>query len=256
MALSRRKAAFQVSPTPAGDMSQVPPSTSRQVIQVSPKSAGNIVIVLPSTSRQVIQVQPKPAANISQVLPSISRQVIQVQPKSAGKKSRVQLESRISGKIQEALPSRSPRRLGNDPNARRLQILPSASSQMPQIETDSPGNILYRYPCPKGPMLKQNKMSQMLPGRSSQVAEEGASPSRQGVQVGPCQLLPSPNGSVLQDNPCPKGLLVQEFQQPGGKLVEIGSKSYFVVGGRSDWKRREEVREVKKFQKNPRNNFK
>ena len=101
-------------------------------------------------------------------------------------------------------------------------------------------------------------MSQMLPGRSSQVAEEGASPSRQGVQVGPCQLLPSPNGSVLQDNPChcPKDLLVQEFQQPGGKLVEIGSKSYFVVGGRSDWKRREEVREVKKFQKNPRNNFK
>ena len=97
-------------------------------------------------------------------------------------------------------------------------------------------------------------MSQMLPGRSSQVAEDGASRSRQGVQVGPCQLLSSPNGSVLQDNPFPKGLLVQDFQQPGGKLVEIGSKSYFVVGGRSE--RREEVREVKKFQKNPRNNFK
>ena len=210
MALSRRKAAFQVSPTPAGDMSQVPPSTSRQVIQV--------------------------------------------QPKSAGTTSRVQVESKLGGKVQEALPSGSSLRLrlGRGQNAK---ILPSTRSQMPRVETDSTDNILK--------WLKEennlgSKMSQMLPGRSSQVAEEGASPSRQGVQVGPCQLLPSPNGSVLQDNPChcPKGLLVQEFQQPGGKLVEIGSKSYFVVGGRSDWKRRDGVREIKKFQKNPRNNFK
>ena len=178
--------------------------------------------------RKALQVSPEHA------LPSTSWQVIQVQPKPAGKVYRVQVESKRSGKIREALPSGSTLKLGQDQNVRTVQILQSTRNQMPRVETDSTDNI--------HPRLKQenklaSKMSPMFPGTRSQVAQVEASPGRQeGVQVATdsmsskLQVLPSPNGLVLQDEPCRKDLLVHGVRHAGGKLVEIGSKSYFVVG--------------------------
>ena len=213
------------SPVPS---SGVQPSRRKAAIQVSPRHA------LPSTSWQAIQVSPTPVGNFSQVLLSTSRQVIQVQQTPAGKISQVPVESRRGGEIQEALQSGSSLKLGQGQNARTFQIFPSTRNQMPGVETDLTDDN-------KSQRLKEenyfaSKMSQTLPGTSSQVAQDEASPSRQELQVATdsmsnkLQVLPSPDGSVLQDDPCPKGLLVQEFQHPGGKLVEIGSKSYFVVG--------------------------
>ena len=194
-----------------------------------------------SQRKPLFQVAPETAANISQVLPSTSRQAIQVQPRSAGKISSwqaIQVESKSGGEILQALPSPSSLRLREDQNlaARLLQIPPSTSRQMPLIETDSTDNILQGHPCPKGPMLKKDhnsacRMSQMLP--SSQVAEVRPSASRQEAQFGTdskssiCQVLPSRNGLLLQDDP--EDLFVHELAHPGGKLVKIGSKSYFVV---------------------------
>ena len=151
----------------------------------------------------------------------------------------IQVESKPGGKILQALPSPSSLRPREDQNlaARLLQIPPSTSWQMPYIETDSTDNILQGHPCPKGPMLKKDsacRMSKMLP--SSQVAEVRPSSSRQEAQFGTdsrskIQVLPSKTGLLFQDEP--EDLFVHELAHPGGKLVKIGSKSYFIVGDHS-----------------------
>ena len=189
-------------------------SGKREELQVSAKPVGlNISQQLPSTSRlanrQGFQVQAKPGKG----------KVLGVESKP-GKGKALRVESKQEGKIQEALPSQS----SQDQNARTLQVLPtSARSEMTQVDAYSTVNVL-----------------QLDPGFNGQVGEDKANPGGKESEVKTVsmstilQVLPSPNGSVLQDHRRPTGLLVREFQHPSGKLVKIGSKSYFVVGDHTE----------------------
>ena len=128
-----------------------------------------------------------------------------------------------------------------------LKVVPrldrfSASLEASVLQTlstpRSAGEILKDLPTPSSPMLRQDPNSagrtlQVLPSISSQTPKLESNSTAKILQV-----LPSPSGSVHQDNSCPSSLLVQEVPCSGGKIVKIGSKSYFVVGGHRERARR------------------
>ena len=132
-----------------------------------------------------------------QVLPSTSRQLMRVQPKSAkGKISRVQEKSNRGVKIQEALPSGSSLGLVEDKNARTLQMFQRSESSL-GLGDDK--RTLQMFPRTRSEMPRVDS--------DSRVSMSGFLQMLQNVQND------------------------QNERRPGRKLVEVGSKSYFVVGG-------------------------
>ena len=135
-------------------------------------------------------------------------------------------------------PHRSPTLKQNPTSSCKMpQRLPRTRSPMLQNEQSPSCNILQVLPFQNGLILEHNPNSsgnlpQLLPSLRSRSSQVFPISSDQLTKVeDTSKTQPNPKGPEIQNEAGPSSQLVHVVPHPDGKVVYVGSKSYFIRGG-------------------------